>query len=170
MDFFKLGLRNILGITLPGAVLMLVVSYVLYVCTIALDQSQTLFEWVKDAELLILVVSFLTSYVIGSVIRLNSANKVDDKSSNYQRYKYFLREWTQAREAIRRVKKDGDHKKLKELLTNIQKAIQRGDVPSEVLKKIGKVLSQPEKLFLIIREANILSLAVCRRRGGIANS
>ena len=82
MDFFKLGLRNILGITLPGAVLVLVVSYMLYVCAIALDQSQTFFEWVKDAELLILVGSFLISYIIGSVMRLNSADIVDKKSAD----------------------------------------------------------------------------------------
>ena len=96
MDFFKLGLRNILGITLPGAVLVLVVSYVLYVCTIALDQSRTLFEWVKDAELLILVASFIISYVIGSVIRLNSASNVDDKSAKFKRKEFWREKWKQA--------------------------------------------------------------------------
>ena len=100
MDFFKFGLRNILGLTLPGTVLVLVISFVLYICAIALDPKLASFEWIKDAELLILVSLFLVSYVVGSVIRLNSAGKVDKRSSKLMRQEFRWGKWKEARDAV----------------------------------------------------------------------
>jgi mannose-6-phosphate isomerase-like protein (cupin superfamily) len=88
MDLFKLGLRNVLGITLPGAILVFIFFYVLFSAIFAVDQPLTVFLWSKDQQFLILVTLFLTSYVLGSLMRLNAADKVDEKSRQYHLKKY----------------------------------------------------------------------------------
>ncbi|HEX7186045.1 MAG TPA: cupin domain-containing protein [Thermoanaerobaculia bacterium] len=81
MDLFKLGLRSVLGITLPGAMLVLIFFYL--ASTIAFSLNQPLFEhlWGKDQQVLAFAVLFLISYNIGGLLRLNSADSVDRKSS-----------------------------------------------------------------------------------------
>lgn len=130
MDFFKFGLRNILGITLPGAVLVLVIFYVLYVCAIALGQNPTGYQWVADAEFLILVVLFLVSYVIGSVIRLISAGKVDDRSAKFKREEYWKMREKKSRRALRTISV--------KLCNQISVRIKEADISEEKLIALDK--------------------------------
>ena len=88
MDLFKLGLRNVLGITLPGALVVFIFFYVLFSTTFALNQPLIIFAWTKDQQFLILVALFLISYVLGSLMRLNAADKVDEKSAKHHLDKF----------------------------------------------------------------------------------
>jgi hypothetical protein len=81
MDLFKLGLRNVLGITLPGAMLLLVVGYAFFSILLFLGLPLTWLLWGKNQQILILSAIFLMSYNLGALLRLNSADDVDRKSS-----------------------------------------------------------------------------------------
>jgi hypothetical protein len=83
MDFFKLGLRNILGISIPGSIIILVFSYTLIVILSCYNQNAGLEEWVKDSGFLIFVVLFVLSYIIGNIIRVSSAESLGNKARNY---------------------------------------------------------------------------------------
>src|SRR5215213_4295528 len=89
MDLFKLGLRSVLGITLPGAMLVLVVGYFIFVMALFLEQPLTGLLRTKDQELLILAIAFLVSYNLGALLRLNSADDVDKKSSRLLTRQYI---------------------------------------------------------------------------------
>jgi len=85
MDLFKLGLRSILGITMPGTILVLVFLYTLFSIIYALNQPLDIFSWSKDHQPLILVILFLVSYLLGSLMRLNASDNVDKKSADHFR-------------------------------------------------------------------------------------
>jgi len=117
MDLFRLGLRNITGITLPGAVLVLVIVYAFWVVSQTFNPtpangvvSHTLNPspatgsaaqtpsgppaekpWIVDPWLL-LPAWFLISYLLGNVMRLYSADRVDQSSGEFN-YRYAL--WEQ---------------------------------------------------------------------------
>src|SRR2546426_12407801 len=80
MDPFKLGLRNVLGIILPGTIVVLVGLYG-GLCLFGFGASSSLFIWIKEQTLFTLTALFLLSYFVGSLFRLNAADKVDDRSS-----------------------------------------------------------------------------------------
>ena len=84
MDLFKLGLRSVLGITLPGAMLVLVFCYIGFSTALAFDQPVLEPLWGKDQQLFAFSVLFLVSYIVGSLLRLNSADQVDKRSSERQ--------------------------------------------------------------------------------------
>jgi hypothetical protein len=88
MDLFRLGLRNILGITMPGALLVLILCYVLLSVLYFLNQPLKFLSSVKDSEFLIAGAFFLVSYILGSLMRLNAADKLDEKSGKYFRKRY----------------------------------------------------------------------------------
>jgi mannose-6-phosphate isomerase-like protein (cupin superfamily) len=81
MNPFSLGLRNLLGVLLPGALLVLV----LLACFALLfpDVCPLMKEARTDTDKAALLVAsaFLTSYVIGSVIRLYASDTVDRLSA-----------------------------------------------------------------------------------------
>jgi mannose-6-phosphate isomerase-like protein (cupin superfamily) len=81
MDISKLGFRTIIGITLPGTILVLVCIYSLSniyeMCNIPLPEYLLL----KQEQILKLFLLFIMSYLVGSILRLNSADNLDDKSS-----------------------------------------------------------------------------------------
>jgi mannose-6-phosphate isomerase-like protein (cupin superfamily) len=81
MDLFKLGLRSVLGITLPGAMLVLIFCYAAFSILFALDQPVQGLLWGKEQQFLAFAILFLLSYNIGGLLRLNSADAVDRKSS-----------------------------------------------------------------------------------------
>ncbi|HEX3530974.1 MAG TPA: cupin domain-containing protein [Thermoanaerobaculia bacterium] len=81
MDLFRLGLRSVLGITLPGAMLALISGYVFLSVLFLLNQPVPDFLWSKDQQLLVFSVLFLVSYNVGGLLRLNSADTVDKKSA-----------------------------------------------------------------------------------------
>jgi len=92
MDLFKLGLRSVLGITLPGAIMLLVSAYVLSTSAFFLGLPlQQIFFWTKDQEILLLGIAFLVSYNLGALLRLNSADSVDRKSSK-RLTRWYLRQ------------------------------------------------------------------------------
>ena len=80
MDLFKLGMRNFFGIVLPGAILLLVLSYGFFTIASALGRPPHYGPWMANFQSLILIVLFLLSYLFGSLMRLNSAEKLDEKS------------------------------------------------------------------------------------------
>src|ERR1044072_7517798 len=90
MDLFKLGLRNVLGITLPGAIVVFILFYILFSTAFALNQPLIILAWTKDQQFLILVTLFLISYVLGSLMRLNAADKLDAKSAKYHLDKFNI--------------------------------------------------------------------------------
>jgi len=90
MDLFKLGLRNLLGITLPGTILLLVFFYGLFTSAYVWNQPWlTSFVGGKDHLIVLLTVSFVVSYFLGSIMRLNAADRVDKKSSNRCRELFY---------------------------------------------------------------------------------
>jgi mannose-6-phosphate isomerase-like protein (cupin superfamily) len=85
MDLLRLGLRSVLGITLPGAMLVLIGGYFLFSALFSLDLPMANLLWGKDQQLIVFSILFLVSYNLGGMLRLNSADKVDEKSSRWLR-------------------------------------------------------------------------------------
>ena len=84
MDLFRLGLRSLMGVLLPGALLVLVLIYVVFSGAFAVGlhmQSSILDRWSS------LIALFLVSYLVGSLMRLNSADNVDEKWAQYSQKK-----------------------------------------------------------------------------------
>ena len=90
MDFFKVGLRNLLGIVLPGALLLLILFYVLFTAATSLGVHLQSGPWMEDRALS-LIVLFIISYLLGNLMRLNSAEDVDKKSAKYNQKKHSKR-------------------------------------------------------------------------------
>jgi hypothetical protein len=84
-------MRNLFGIVLPGAILLLVLSYVFFTTTSALGWSPFDISWMTNGQSLTLIVLFLLSYLLGSLMRLNSAEKLDKKSGRLLQKKYMRR-------------------------------------------------------------------------------
>jgi len=83
MDFFKIGLRNILGISIPGVIVVFIFLYSLLVLSTFFNVNiDTAFF--KDATVLITVVIFIFSYLFGSIFRLSSADAIDEKSRKHK--------------------------------------------------------------------------------------
>lgn len=89
MDLFKFGLRSVLGMTMPGAILVLVFLYTLFSVMFSLNHPLAFVSQGKDQQFLILATLFLASYVLGSLMRLNAADSVDEKSAKYCLNKYY---------------------------------------------------------------------------------
>jgi quercetin dioxygenase-like cupin family protein len=90
MDIFKLGLRNLLGITLPGGIIFLALWYFLYSLGLLFGFSFDVFEWLNDKQTLLILCAFIISYILGNIFRLIAADKLDNLSSYYS-IKTFLR-------------------------------------------------------------------------------
>ena len=80
MDYFKLGLRNILGISLPGAIIIIVFLFITIILSSFFQIPGNNFDFLEDKELLITIVAFIFSYILGSLIRLKAADIIDKKS------------------------------------------------------------------------------------------
>jgi hypothetical protein len=93
VDLFKLELRNFFGVLLPGALLLLVILYAsataLIAVTVTLIMPESLHSWINGAgtnlgggghEALVIALLFLLSYLLGSLLKLNSADNLDERS------------------------------------------------------------------------------------------
>lgn len=80
MDPFKMGLRNLIGITAPGAIVLLALTYGLLGVALVLDASSQLNQ-LKDAQWFLVIAALLLSYLLGNIFRLNSADDLDALSS-----------------------------------------------------------------------------------------
>ena len=89
MDVFKIGLRNILGLTMPGALLVLVFSYTLLRIVVMTGLDIRDYLWGKDQQFLMLAIFFSISFIIGALIRLKAADNVDKKSRKKLLKEYF---------------------------------------------------------------------------------
>lgn len=89
MNVFKLGLRNIIGITFPGAILIIAALYVLISFCYLLNIPLEFLNILTSQQLILFVILFVISYIIGSILRLESADNLDDKSSEYMIEEYF---------------------------------------------------------------------------------
>lgn len=96
MDFKSLGKRDIFGILFPGIIPVLISAYALYA---ALAPFQLPVTGILEQEFLVTVLLFASAYLIGSLLRLFAADKVDERSS-----KYLLKAWQ--KEYRGRVSKD----------------------------------------------------------------
>ena len=96
MDIFKFGLRNILGLTLPGAIICFFISYTIFTLFFVLGKMPDLLALMGQMEFLILLTAFVVSYIIGSIIRLNAAQDLDTKSGIANRLQWCEDnpEWT----------------------------------------------------------------------------
>jgi mannose-6-phosphate isomerase-like protein (cupin superfamily) len=88
MDPLKLGFRNLLGITVPGALLVLALIYCVISMTAPLGWPNIARDMLKEQGILAITVFFIISYVFGSLIRLRAADSVDRKSTARFRSKY----------------------------------------------------------------------------------
>lgn len=93
MDIFKLGARDIFGIVLPGAVLLFVIIYVFWSLPATLGLPALDVSLLKDQGLLLSIVFFVASYVLGYLLRLGTADQVDKESSEC-----LLKEWRRRKE------------------------------------------------------------------------
>jgi len=83
MELFKFGLRNILGISIPGAIIIVIFAYVVEVLATFFKISFFYIINIGDKQILAGIIAFIFSYVIGSLIRLIAADHIDEKSSAY---------------------------------------------------------------------------------------
>jgi hypothetical protein len=77
MDPFKIGLRNLIGITAPGAIVVLALMYGGINAALLFGHLTDSSGHLKDLQWVFLTAVFLLSYLIGSILRLNSADDVD---------------------------------------------------------------------------------------------
>ena len=92
MDQFKpLGRRDIFGILLPGAILVLIGAYVLFGSLVLLRLPV---NSLLEHEFLVTAIFFVVSYLLGSLLRLFAADDVDRRSS-----KYLVNAWHRERRA-----------------------------------------------------------------------
>jgi hypothetical protein len=80
VDLFKMGMRNLFGVMLPGALPLMVAAFVL--ATTPVISGLWCFKalWAGSHEVLTIAVFFLLSYLLGSLLRLNSAKDLDIES------------------------------------------------------------------------------------------
>jgi hypothetical protein len=83
MNPFQLGFRNLFGIVLPGAVLVLVLGACLEIVFSAMGQD--IAKPIVDKTTILAAAFLLFSYILGSVIRLYSADTVDRLSASLTR-------------------------------------------------------------------------------------
>lgn len=89
MDFIKLGLRTIIGIALPGVIIVLVLAYI-FLCLYHLEKgAMPALSWLKDSQFPSLLAVFALSYFFGSLMRLNSADNLDVKSGKAVRMQWL---------------------------------------------------------------------------------
>lgn len=81
MDPFKMGFRNLIGITAPGAIIVLTVIYGGASALVVLGKPSIEVEQIRELQWLMVAATLLLSYLIGSVLRLHSADDVDAISS-----------------------------------------------------------------------------------------
>jgi hypothetical protein len=92
MDKLKpLGRRDIFGILLPGAILVLIGAYVLFGSLVLLRLPV---NSLLEHEFLVTAIFFVVSYLLGSLLRLFAADDVDRRSS-----KYLVEAWHRERRA-----------------------------------------------------------------------
>lgn len=89
MDVFKFGLRHILGLIMPGAILVLVSAYIFLTTLSLIGLKTTEYLWLKDQQFFAFVIFFTISYIMGAVFRLKAADEVDNESSNYLLDQFF---------------------------------------------------------------------------------
>jgi hypothetical protein len=80
MDFKTLGRRDIFGILLPGMTPVLIGAYSLYA---ALAPFHLPVADILKQEFLVTVLLFASAYLVGSLLRLFAADRVDERSSRY---------------------------------------------------------------------------------------
>jgi hypothetical protein len=93
MDIFKLGVRDILGIVFPGAVLLFVIIYVFWSLPATLGLPALDVSLLKDQGFLLSIAFFVASYLLGHLLRLGTVDQVDNKSSEC-----LLKEWRRRKE------------------------------------------------------------------------
>jgi hypothetical protein len=80
MDFFKLGLRNIVGIIMPGTIAVLIFLYTIYAVAFTLNISLAELKILKELQFSMLLLFLIISYFLGSILRLNAADNLDAKA------------------------------------------------------------------------------------------
>lgn len=120
MDIFKLGVRDIFGIVLPGAVLLFVIIYVLWSLPATLGLPALDVSSLKDQGLLLSIAFFVASYVLGYLLRLGTADQVDKESSEC-----LLKEW-RGRKENQALEED-----FKQLLDRMSSGEDVSDIPAE---------------------------------------
>jgi hypothetical protein len=93
MDIFKLGVRDIFGIVLPGAVLLFVILYAFWSLPTTLGLPALDVPLLKDQGFLLSIAFFAASYFLGHLLRLGTVSKVDTESSEC-----LLKEWRRRKE------------------------------------------------------------------------
>jgi hypothetical protein len=83
MDIFKFGLRTVIGIIMPGTVLVAVFFYALWIATNIFASELCLGNILKEYQLTVIIVSFLASYFIGILMRLATPRGLENKSGEY---------------------------------------------------------------------------------------
>ena len=120
MDIFKLGVRDILGIVFPGAVLLFVIIYVFWSLPATLGLPALDVSLLRDQGLLLSIAFFVASYLLGYLLRLGPVDKVDKESGERR-----LKEW-------RRQKKNQDlEEHLEQLLAQMRRGEDVSDIPTE---------------------------------------
>jgi hypothetical protein len=120
MDIFKLGARDIFGIVLPGAVLLFVIIYVFWSLPAILGLPALDVSFLKDQGFLLSIAFFVTSYVLGYLLRLGTANQVDKESSECR-----LKEWR------RQKGNQALEEHLEQLLEQMRRGKDVSDIPAE---------------------------------------
>ncbi|TVL95569.1 MAG: hypothetical protein CV087_24240 [Candidatus Brocadia sp. WS118] len=80
MDLFKFGLRHILGLIMPGAIIVLVGAYIFLSSLNLIGLNTAEYLWLKDQQFFAFVIFFTVSYILGAIFRLKAADVVDKES------------------------------------------------------------------------------------------
>jgi hypothetical protein len=136
MDLKPLGKRDIFGILLPGALLVLVSAYVLFGALVVL---QLPVKSLLEHEVLLAVILFVVSYLVGSILRLYAADDVDNRSS-----RRFSKAWEKKyRTRIKNGRmSESDFEELKKNFRECKAKLARGDDVSDIPDGFDKWLWQ----------------------------
>jgi len=120
MDIFKLGVRDIFGIVLPGAVLLFVILYAFWSLPITLGLPALDVPLLKDQGFLLSITFFVASYLLGYLLRLETVSQVDKESSECR-----LKEWRKRKE------NQTLEEHLKQLLDQMRRGEDVSNIPGE---------------------------------------
>jgi hypothetical protein len=86
-----MGFRNLIGITAPGGIIVLALVYGAASALIVVGKKPVAAAQIRDLQWVLVAAALLLSYLLGSVLRLNSADDVDAISSRSLELRYLKR-------------------------------------------------------------------------------
>jgi hypothetical protein len=165
MDFFKLGVRNILGIALPGTILVFTCLYCIWACEPDVEVNPVIkIIMSPGGSLFFVTAGFVLSFFIGSIVRLYSVDVTDAESRWYRQKMKLVYKPTDIindGENKKWVALNLNDKKIEELFEKNLKQIYRGEkIDDEMIANLDKF----DKYFLEIEKFPMIAWQIQKVR------